>query len=102
MCVYTVVPERVKGTEVEEGLVSLNKHLRVFGLELCKTRLEDREETWYAVVNRNPDAAAKIASKFTAQELEFFNKMVPFTHFCGVGGYEHCYLCFMSLSTSYR
>ncbi len=61
---------------VEEKLVSLNKHLRPFGLELCKTRLEDREENWYAVVNRNPDAAAKIASKFTPQELEFFNKMV--------------------------
>ena len=57
-------------------MLLLNKQLKPFQFELCKARLEDDEQHWYAVVNRAPDAAAKIGSKFSAQELEFFNKAV--------------------------
>ena len=73
---HTHTPVRVEAGEVEEGFTSVNKQLRPLGLELCKARLEDREEVWSAVVNRNADPAAMIASIFTPQELEFFNKMV--------------------------
>lgn len=54
----------------------LNKQLKPLGFELCRARMEDAEEHWYAIVNRTPDAAGKVGSKFNAQELEFFNKLV--------------------------
>ena len=38
--------------------------------------LEAKEENWYGLVNRKPDMAAKVGSKFTPHELEFFNKVV--------------------------
>ena len=57
-------------------MLALNKKLKPLSLELCKARLEHAEEYWYAIVNRSPDSAAKIGSKFSAQELEFFNMIV--------------------------
>ncbi len=45
-------------------------------MELSGARMEDSNEYWYAIVNRLPDVAARMGSKFTAQELEFFNKVV--------------------------
>ena len=57
-------------------VLSMNKHLKPLGLEVGGARMEDCDEVWYAIVNRLPDAAAKVGSKFSPQELELFNKLV--------------------------
>lgn len=82
---YLVYPFHSPSLESLEGSVGLhfakfvlvlNKHLKPLGFELCRSCLEEKEEFWYAVVNRTPDVAAKIGSKFTPHELEFFNLVV--------------------------
>lgn len=60
-------------------MVVLNKQLKPLGFELSKAMLEAKEENWYGLVNRKPDMAAKVGSKFTQHELEFFNKVVCIT-----------------------
>lgn len=78
-CVFLEPPIRSSSgleRKFAEFVLLLNKQLKPLGFELCRARLEDTEQHWYAVVNRTPDAAAKIGSKFSAQELEFFNKVV--------------------------
>ena len=45
-------------------------------MELARGNLESSGETWYSVVNRSEDAAAKIATSYSAAELELFNKAV--------------------------
>ena len=55
---------------------TLNRQLKPLNLELAQSRMEDSPALWCGLVNRSPDAAAKISSKFSPAELELFNKVV--------------------------
>ena len=57
-------------------LSTINRQLRPLNLELAQARMEDSPALWCGLVNRSPDAAAKISSKFSPAELELFNKVV--------------------------
>ena len=45
-------------------------------MELVNSLMEDSYERWYGLVNRAADPGAKIASKHSPAELEYFNKVV--------------------------
>ena len=74
----------------------VNRQLKPLSLELAQARMEDSPALWCGIVNRSPDAAAQISSKFTAAELELFNKVVSgqwqllLTHHC-----PSCYARFL-------
>lgn len=55
---------------------TLNRQLKPLNLELAQARMEDSPRVWCGFVNRSPDAAAKVSSKFSPAELELFNKVV--------------------------
>ena len=55
---------------------TINRQLKPLGMELARGNLENSGETWYSVVNRSEDAAAKIAAAYSPAELELFNKAV--------------------------
>ena len=64
------------GMNLTEYVKKLNSKLQGLGLKVGAAKMEDCHEVWYALVNSSPDAAAKIGSKFTPSQLEFFNKIV--------------------------
>ncbi len=45
-------------------------------MQVVHSLMEDSFEHWYGLVNRSADAGAKIATRYTLAELEFFNKVV--------------------------
>ena len=57
-------------------LSTINRQLRPLNIELAQARMEDSPALWCGLVNRSPDTAAKISSKFSPAELELFNKVV--------------------------
>ena len=67
-------------------LSTINRQLRPLNLELAQARMEDSPALWCGLVNRSPDAAAKISSKFSPAELELFNKVVSDILFSIEGG----------------
>ncbi len=50
----------------------INLSLKSLGMKVGTGKMEDCHEDWYALINTVPDAAAKVGSKFTANQLEFF------------------------------
>ena len=72
MCLHTEHPD----VDFRTFVSIVNRQLKPLSLELSQARMEDSPALWCGIVNRSPDAAAKISSKFTAAELELFNKVV--------------------------
>ena len=64
------------GSSLLQYLERLNRKLQGLGMKVGVARMEDSLESWYGLVNLTPDAAAKEGSKYSAQQLEFFNKIV--------------------------
>ncbi|XP_064394464.1 non-structural maintenance of chromosomes element 1 homolog isoform X2 [Halichondria panicea] len=57
-------------------LTSLNHHLKLLDMQIVHSLMEDSYERWYGLVNRSADPGAKIATRYTLAELEFFNKVM--------------------------
>ena len=68
--------ERPADIDFHTFISVINRQLKPLSLELAQARMEDSPTLWCGIVNRSPDAAAKISSKFTPAELELFNKVV--------------------------
>lgn len=62
--------------DFEHFITSLNRQLKKLDMQVVNARMEDCSERWYGLVNRSADPAAKIATSYTAAQLEFFNKVI--------------------------